>query len=106
MSGLLHLVLARKKPDVASTAFDAALDQVRKLRSLEGVHELTVGPDISVEGLAAGYTHAIYVRFADSESRDAYLRHPEHVRAGELLGACVSDLVVVDVVADDAPTHP
>lgn len=51
-------------------AFTALPGKIPEIRSLQW------GTDVSVEGLAAGYTHCFLVTSASAGDRDTYLPHP------------------------------
>ena len=41
--------------------------------------DVTVGPNVSPEGLSQGFAHGIIIDFADSDALERYLAHPAHV---------------------------
>ena len=69
--------------------------------TIPGILGLLLGPDVSPEGLARGYTHAFTVDFADAAARDGYLADAGHARAGAALVAALEGgtegLLVVDL---------
>lgn len=93
---VLHTVLLRATP---GADIESALGEVRALAALPAVQWLHAGADISVEGLAAGFTHAVVVSFASEADRAAYLQHPAHIAAGESLGKVIDGLAIVDISA-------
>jgi len=99
MTQVVHTVLFELDPELPD-AVDAAVDALRALRSLPGVISMTVGPNVSPEGLAQGYTHALVAVFGSAADRDHYLTAPEHVAAVELLQPCLRHVAVVDVDVD------
>ena len=64
-------VTAAEKQEV-ETAFAALADKI------DEIHDFEWGTDVSVEGLADGFTHCFIVTFLSEADRDAYLPHPDH----------------------------
>ncbi len=97
-----HLVLvkfpAAAGPETTGPLF-RALDDLRSV--VPGMLTLSVGANVSPEGLARGFTHAFVADFANAAARDAYLAHPAHQAAGARLVAAaqggVDGLIVVDI---------
>jgi hypothetical protein len=97
-----HLVIFRTAPDVTS-------DKVAEIRSL---FEACVGPcpglewvrpatNTSQSRFAEGWTEGIVMQFRDQASRDAYIDHPLHRRAGQAAATDLyTDLVVFDMDVD------
>jgi hypothetical protein len=97
-NGIHHIVLLRVRADADPVAVDAALAAARAMAAeIEGVLDVVAGPDISVEGLAAGHTHAVLVRFADEAARERYFPHPAHVALSEQMAPLTDGAVVVDL---------
>ena len=63
---------------------------------IPGLLSMENGPYKSDEGLSDGYTHGFIMTFDSSESRDAYLPHPEHMKRVELVQPKLERLVVFD----------
>lgn len=100
MTPIHHLVVLKVRPDATSDDVDGALDAVRRLGTqIDGVEAVSAGPDRSIEGLAGDFTHAIYVRFADQQTRDRYLPHAAHLAVVAQLRPLLDGLVVVDLHA-------
>lgn len=98
MPPLTHLVLLKVRPDVPDRDVDGALAALRGLaRKIHGVTGIDAGPDVSVEGLAQGHTHAAVVTFVDEAARDGYLPHPAHLAVVEQLTPLVDGLTVIDL---------
>lgn len=96
MAHVVHAVLFELDPEQPD-AVDAAVDALRALRSLPGVISMTVGPNVSPEGLAQGFTHALVAVFDSAADRDHYLTAQEHLAAVDLLQPCLRHVAVVDV---------
>ena len=96
MAQIVHTALFDLDSEHAG-AIAAGVEALRDLRSLPGVTSLTVGSNVSPEGLAQGYTHALVAVFASPADRDHYLTAPEHVAAVDLLKPCLRHVAVVDI---------
>jgi hypothetical protein len=96
MTQIVHTVLFDLDPEQPD-AVAAGVEALRGLRSLPGVTSMTVGSDVSPEGLAQGYTHALVAVFASAADRDHYLTAPEHLAAVDLLKPCMRHVAVVDI---------
>ena len=60
------------------------------------------GSDVSVEGLADGFTHCFFLTFRDAAGRDAYLPHPAHQALVQLVGQHRQKVLVFDYWAASA----
>ena len=97
-----HIVLVKFRPDLPTKE---RLNIFAQLAELEGVVpgmiDFHANESCSPEQLNRGYTHGFSIDFRDEKSRDAYLAHPDHKRAGaRLVGACangIDDLLVFDL---------
>lgn len=94
---LRHVVLFKFKDDATSAqvqqieaAFRALPDQITVIHTFEW------GTDVSVEGLAQGFTHCFFVTFQSASDRDAYLPHPAHQAFGALLRPYLDKVLVLD----------
>lgn len=54
------------------------------------------GTDVSVQGLARGFTHCFVVSLASEQDRDVYLPHPDHVAFIAMSRPHAEKLVVFD----------
>ena len=68
---------------------------------VEEIRDLEWGTDMSIESLAAGYTHCFLVTFDTPDARDAYLPHPAHQDFGKQLKPILDKVLVIDYVAKD-----
>lgn len=99
MAQLVHLVLLKQREETDSSRMDTALASIVGLREkIDGVEDVLAGPDVSIEGLQGGYTHAAVVRFEDEEARARYLPHPAHQELVRQLEPLIESIVVVDLV--------
>ncbi len=99
MAQIVHTVLFDLDPEQTG-AIAAGVEALRELRSLPGVTSMTVGSNVSPEGLAQGYTHALVAVFATDADRDHYLTAPEHLAAVDLLKPCLRHVAVVDIESE------
>ena len=96
MPSIVHTVLLDLDPALPRETQEA-IQALRGLESLPGVRSMTVGADVSPEGLGDGFSHAAVAVFDSPETRDAYLTAPAHLAAVELLRRCMRRVTVVDV---------
>ncbi len=96
MPQIVHTAFFDLDPEQAE-AVTAGVEALRALRSLPGVTSMSVGTNVSPEGLAQGYTHALVAVFASAADRDHYLTAPEHLAAVDLLQPCLRHVAVVDI---------
>jgi hypothetical protein len=95
---LHHVVLLEMRPSAEPGDVESTLDAIRAQRvHVEGLLDVTAGPDVSVEALAGGFTHGVLMRFADERARDAYLSPPSHDALRDRLADVVDRALVVDV---------
>jgi len=95
---LQHIVLLKVRADADPAALEAALAAARALpEQVEGVLDVVAGADVSVEGLTAGHTHGVLIRFADEAARERYFPHPAHIALGEQMGKLIDGATVVDL---------
>lgn len=94
-----RVVLLEMRSDARPSDIDAAFAGVRALPSqVEGVLEAVAGADVSIDGLAGGYTHGAVLRFADPDTRERYEEHPAHVALAEAMEPLTARLLIVDLV--------
>jgi hypothetical protein len=99
-----HCVFYSFRSDVAAAeraAIHAELDALRKV--VGGMGEMRFGANVSPEPFGRGYTDGFTIDFRDAASRDAYLVHPDHQKAGARLVAAIEGgterLFVFDIEA-------
>jgi hypothetical protein len=81
-----HIVLVRFKPQTTREEIAEVFEALDDLQeTIPGIVDICSGPYESPEGLHKGFTHAFVVTFADVESRDRYLEHPNHEVVKQLL---------------------
>lgn len=94
---LRHVVLFKFKEGTTAeaqkkveAAFAALPDKIPEITSFEW------GTNNSPEGLDKGFTHCFFLTFENEADRDTYLPHPDHKVFGEIAGAHIEDVLVVD----------
>ncbi len=97
---LRHVVMFHWKPDTSpekireiEDAFSALPAKIPQVAGFEW------GTDVSVQGLAAGFTHCFVVSFSNEQDRDIYLPHPEHAAFLALSRPNVQQVMVFDYFA-------
>ncbi|OMH29518.1 Dabb family protein [Motiliproteus sp. MSK22-1] len=87
-----HMVLLKCRNDVPEQQLTAMFDALAALvNKIPGLESYCGGENNSPEGIARGYTHAFYMQFADAQSRDNYLPHPDHEVVKKLIAAVLED---------------
>jgi len=98
MPQLVHIVLMKIRSDAPAARVADALAAIGRLKDqIDGVKDIHVGSDISVERLQNEHTHGAVVFFADERARERYLRHPAHLAVGAHLEPLVEKTTVVDI---------
>ena len=98
---LRHVVLFSFKPE-------ATPEQIRQVEKafcalpgqIDAIHDFEWGTDVSVEGIARGFTHCFFVTFLSEEDRAVYLPHPAHKAFGQTLAPIKQDVLVIDYWAE------
>jgi hypothetical protein len=94
---LRHVVLFRWKPGTSPDKVREIEEAFRALPAkIPQIAGFEWGIDVSVQGLAGGFTHCFVVSFASEHDRDAYLPHPEHAAFVALARPNVEQLLVLD----------
>ncbi|MEX2366304.1 MAG: Dabb family protein, partial [Pseudohongiellaceae bacterium] len=78
--------------------------EVKKLRELfiampekvAGVVSVEWGLNDSPENLNQGYTHSVFMTFANEEGRQSYLYHPAHEALKAVFSPLLEDIIVFD----------
>ena len=98
---LRHVVLFKFKDDTSAGDIKAVEDAFRALPAeIDLIRDFEWGVDVSVEGIAQGFTHCFFLTFASAADRDAYLPHPAHTRFGELVRPFLDKVLVIDYWAE------
>ena len=94
---LRHVVLFKFKDDTTPEQTEQIEAAFRALPGqIEAIHAFEWGTDVSVEGLAQGFTHCFFVTFQSAADRDAYLPHPAHRAFGAILRPHLDKVLVLD----------
>ena len=99
-----HVVLTKFKASITAAERQSIFDELAALRGhLKGIEAMTLGANVSPEGLGQGFAHGFTIDFADAAARDAYLVDDAHGRAGGrlvgMLEGGLAGLVVFDIDA-------
>ncbi len=96
-SVLRHVVLFAFKPETSEEDIHAVENAFRGLPTkIEQIHGFEWGTNVSVEGIARGYTHCFFLTFLSEADRDAYLPHPAHKEFGAILRPHAESVLVID----------
>jgi hypothetical protein len=92
-----HIALFKFRPECSVDD----IEQVRRViadlpRKIPGILDFNWSPDISVEGLADGFTHSFIFTFESVAARDSYLPHPSHQAAVHFVMPKLARVIVVD----------
>ncbi|RIK28047.1 MAG: stress responsive protein [Chloroflexi bacterium] len=94
---LRHVVLFKFRDDTPPEQVKAIETAFCALpRQIDAIHDFEWGTDVSVEGIARGYSHCFLVTFKSEVDRDAYLPHPAHRAFGDLLRPYKEQVLVLD----------
>lgn len=98
-----HCVFIRFRSDVPETEREGIWADIRALEAVvPGFLAAHVGGNVSPEtGMDKGYSEGFVIDFDGPASRDAYLVHPDHVKAGGRIVAAaeggVDGILVYDI---------
>jgi len=98
-----HCVFIKYRPDVTRGEKAAIAADIRALKDVvPGILAVHVGDNVSPEtGMDKGYAEGFIVDFDGPASRDAYLVHPDHQKAGGRIVAAarggVEGVIVYDL---------
>ena len=79
-----HIVLIQFSDEISSSQREAIYQSVANLEQfVTGWQGFVAGANVTPEvGMDKGYNGGFVIDFADEATRDAYLIHPEHQKAG------------------------
>lgn len=101
-NAIRHVVLFSYKATATTAEINAVSEAFAGLADkIDTVKQFESGSNISVEGLADGFTHAYVLTFADLAGRDAYLVHPAHQEFVALARPIIEKVIVVDYRAGE-----
>ncbi|MBX3052626.1 MAG: Dabb family protein [Caldilineaceae bacterium] len=94
---LRHVVLFKFKDETTPEQIAEIENAFRALPSqIDAIHSFEWGTDVSVEGIAQGYTHCFFLGFKSEADRAIYLPHPAHKAFGQLLRPHKEQVLVLD----------
>lgn len=95
---LLRHVVAFKYKESATAADIAKVEKAFAdlQKTIKEIKAFEKGTNNSPEGLNKGFKHCYLLTFHSEADRDVYLKHPEHVKFGKLLGPYLGDVFVID----------
>ncbi len=94
---LRHVVLFQFKEETTPEQIAEIENAFRALPSqIDAIHGFEWGTNVSIEGIARGYTHCFFLTFKSEEDRAIYLPHPAHKAFGALLGPHKEQVLVLD----------
>ena len=97
MAKVKHIGLIKFKDGTSEEQINNLLNQILDLtENIDGIEDYVSGPNSSGEGRNQGLTHGFIMTFTDAAARDAYLIHPEHQRAKDLILPLTESVVVFD----------
>lgn len=74
-----HIVLFKLIPQVDQQLVNQAAQAVLSMKDgIEGIEEISIGPNTSPENKNNGFEFGFVMRFRNSSYRDLYLDHPLH----------------------------
>ena len=98
-----HVVLFKTVQGASHTDIEAWASGLRALRTLQGVIHLHVGHLPSCRPNHGDWTHALYARYKDKDSLQAYAVHPDHISAVSRGTNLFSEVMAMDWVATMKP---
>lgn len=94
MPKVCHTVFFRLRDDAPQEAIAQFFSEMGKLKTeqkIEGILSFSYGAHNGNESSSQGFTHGMSFVFADVESRDIYIPHPEHKRIKTLITPLLKD---------------
>ena len=94
---LRHVVLFQFKDETPPEKIRAIEEAFSALPGqIDAIHDFEWGTDVSVEGIAQGFTHCFFLTFKSEADRAVYLPHPAHRAFGQLLSPHKEKVLVLD----------
>ena len=92
-----HILLIKFKPETTQEQIEELMELfVSMTDKVDGVTDVEWGENNSPEGKNKGYTHSVFMTFADEAGRDNYLPHPEHDALKNVFRPILDDIIVFD----------
>lgn len=93
-----HFGVFQFKPTVTGEQIAFCFKTMKEMvGQIPGLLDLEYGPYNSTEGLNEGFTHGFLMTFDSLASRDAYLPHPVHEHAKEVVVPNLERVIVFDI---------
>jgi stress responsive alpha/beta barrel protein len=97
---VFHVVSLKFKDTATKEQIKAVEEAFRDLKKkIPTIASLRWGTNVSPEKHDKGFTHCFILTFANEKDRDDYLKHPDHVAFGKILGPVMADVFVLDFKA-------
>lgn len=101
MKNVKHIGFFKFKPECTDEDIAEVWRAIEDLpKKIPGILDLTWGVNDSTEGLSEGFTHSFVMLFEDKAARDAYLPHPIHQAAVEIVVPRLEAVIVCDHECD------
>jgi hypothetical protein len=92
-----HVLLLRFKADVSELDMLAAFKSFESMsEKIDGVVSVEWGLNNSPENLNQGFSHCVFMTFANERGRDNYLPHPQHEALKAQLVPLLENIIVLD----------
>ena len=99
MPRLNHLALFQFKPECTADDIELVRRTIADLpQAIPGIVAFNWSPDVSTEGLTDGFTHSFIFTFESIAARDAYLPHPVHQAAVQIVIPRLARVIVLDQI--------
>jgi hypothetical protein len=100
MPKIKHIAVFEFKPSCSAQDHARFWQEIEALpKKISGILEYSGGPNASSEGLNQGFTHSFVMTFESEAARDAYLPHPIHQAAVQIVIPMLARVVIIDHAA-------
>ncbi len=94
-----HYGVFQFKKEIGAAQIEACFRTMKDMVGrIPGLLAMEYGTYSSPEGMNDGFTHGFLMTFDNEASRDAYLPHPIHEHAKDVVVPCLERVVVFDFV--------
>ncbi|WP_375749807.1 Dabb family protein [Vibrio sp. HN007] len=95
-----HILLIKFKESAEQEAIERLMALFKAMpEKVQGVTSVEWGINDSPEHKNKGYTHSVFMTFADEAGRQNYLPHPEHDALKQVFRPLLEDVIVFDYQA-------
>jgi hypothetical protein len=92
-----HVLLLEFKLGVTESDMLSVFKEFESMSSkVDGVLSVEWGLNNSPENINRGFTHCVFMTFADEQGRNNYLPHPEHEQLKAQLNLLLENIIVLD----------